>query len=291
MKVIDPSVEFLDDSKVSLKEHLGRCARVCYGKESGNDEHLWNALIKNKHWSMFRHITYYIVIPKVSEIDGILDSIINVFNAAPGFSWATGEDKETIFVINGNWVLDNPETFNKLEPYKVSKTIFIKLYKNKPYIMNMVRYTFKLTTQISTSRELNRVSPNNIAEESTRYVKVGTLCRPHWIYKADVELYETTPYMTEYGTAKENAYANYLEYCADAFINYEHLIKACEVPQEDARGVLPLDTATQVIYTYSVEEWRHMIALRYEGKTGRPHPNAKVIIGMVRDKLKDYEII
>lgn len=29
---------------------------------------------------------------------------------------------------------------------------------------------FKVTTQISTSRELNRVSPNNIAEQSTRYV-------------------------------------------------------------------------------------------------------------------------
>lgn len=33
-----------------------------------------------------------------------------------------------------------------------------------------MRYTFRVTTQISTSRELNRVSPNNIAEQSTRYV-------------------------------------------------------------------------------------------------------------------------
>lgn len=40
----------------------------------------------------------------------------------------------------------------------------------------MLRYTFKVVTQISTSRELNRVSPNNIAEQSTRYVyEDGTL--------------------------------------------------------------------------------------------------------------------
>ena len=41
---------------------------------------------------------------------------------------------------------------------------------------------FRVTTQISTSRELNRVSPINIAEQSTRYVyENGTLCCPHWI--------------------------------------------------------------------------------------------------------------
>lgn len=34
----------------------------------------------------------------------------------------------------------------------------------------MMRYTFCVDTQISTSRELNRVSPNNIAEMSTRYI-------------------------------------------------------------------------------------------------------------------------
>lgn len=46
----------------------------------------------------------------------------------------------------------------------------------------MMRYTFCVDTQISTSRELNRVSPNNIAEKSTRYVyEDGTICRPHWM--------------------------------------------------------------------------------------------------------------
>lgn len=32
---------------------------------------------------------------------------------------------------------------------------------------------------------------------------------------------------------------------------------------QDARGELPLDLATEVVYTYSVSEWRHIIDLRY----------------------------
>ena len=54
---------------------------------------------------------------------------------------------------------------------------------------------------------------------------------------------------------------------------------------EDAREFLPLCTATEVIYTYTVKEWRHIIDLRYYGTTGKPHPNAKIIAGLIRDQL------
>lgn len=37
------------------------------------------------------------------------------------------------------------------------------------------------------------------------------------------------------------------------------------IHRQDARGKLPLDTATRCIYTYSVREWRHIIDLRYYG--------------------------
>lgn len=57
---------------------------------------------------------------------------------------------------------------------------------------------------------------------------------------------------------------------------------------EDARGILPLDTATKVIYTYTVAQWKHIIDLRYYGTTGKPHPNAKLVIGMVRDKINEF---
>lgn len=58
MKIIEPKVELWqqgDDSKA----HVARCARVCYGRETGNDEATIKRLINDKHWSMFRHGTYY----------------------------------------------------------------------------------------------------------------------------------------------------------------------------------------------------------------------------------------
>ena len=62
------------------------------------------------------------------------------------------------------------------------------------------------------------------------------------------------------------------------FINYG-------MNRQDARGILPLDTATKCVYTYSIDEWRRIIDLRYYGTTGKPHPNAKIIAGMIRDQL------
>lgn len=63
--------------------------------------------------------------------------------------------------------------------------------------------------------------------------------------------------------------------------------------RQDARGVLPLDTSTRCIYTYSVREWRHIIDLRYYGTTGKPHPNAKIIADMIRNNLMElgYDFI
>ena len=57
--------------------------------------------------------------------------------------------------------------------------------------------------------------------------------------------------------------------------------------RQDARGVLPIDTATKCAYTYSIDEWRAIINLRYQGTTGTPHPNSKIVAGMIREQLMD----
>lgn len=57
---------------------------------------------------------------------------------------------------------------------------------------------------------------------------------------------------------------------------------------EDARGVLPLDTATKVIYTYSLKEWQHVLDLRLYDKTGKAHPNCHVVMQMVKDKINSF---
>jgi len=61
MKIIEPKVELWRQE--DAKAHVARCARVCYGKETGNDEATVKRLINSKHWSMFRHETVYAMIP------------------------------------------------------------------------------------------------------------------------------------------------------------------------------------------------------------------------------------
>ena len=76
----------------------------------------------------------------------------------------------------------------------------------------------------------------------------------------------------------------YLDSCSDSFKRYKFLIES-GMNRQDARGVLPLDTATKCVYTYSIDEWRKIIDLRYYGTTGKPHPNAKIAAGMIREQL------
>lgn len=60
MKIIEPSVEYRKQGD-NVKAHVAKCARVCYGKVSGNDDVTINTLLKKHHWSMFRHESVYVI--------------------------------------------------------------------------------------------------------------------------------------------------------------------------------------------------------------------------------------
>lgn len=282
MKIIEPKVELWqqgDDSKA----HVARCARVCYGRETGNDEATIKRLINDEHWSMFRHGTYYMI---ANDSDKTLEIIIINYANTIGFSYHY--EKHVYYItVNGNWVLDHKVSFGYISKYIVP----IEDFRNTEIGFHMMRYTFCVDTQISTSRELNRVSPNSIAEKSTRYVyEDGSICRPHWlngycIFK-DIASHYIVYKDEEPDTDINHKVLTYIQSCDDSFTNYKYLVES-GLHRQDARGVLPLDTATRCIYTYSIREWRHIIDLRYYGTTGTPHPNAKIIAGMIRDNLME----
>lgn len=282
MKIIEPKVELWQQGD-DAKAHVARCARVCYGRETGNNQATIKRLIDSEHWSMFRHGTYYII---ANDSDKTLETIVINYANTIGFNYHY--EKHVYYItVNGNWVLDHKTQFSYLSKYIVP----IEDFRNTEIGFNMMRYTFCVDTQISTSRELNRVSPNSIAEKSTRYVyEDGSICRPHWlngyyICKDIVGRYDV------YKDGKRDTDINhkvltYIESCDFSFAKYKYLVEA-GLHRQDARGVLPLDTATRCVYTYSINEWRHIIDLRYYGVTGKPHPNAKIIAGMIRNNLME----
>lgn len=276
MKIIEPKVELWqqgDDSKA----HVARCARVCYGRETGNDKATIKRLINDGHWSMFRHETYYII---ANDSDKTLETIVINYANTIGFSYHY--EKHVYYItVNGNWVLDHKTQFGYLSKYIVP----IEDFRNTEIGFHMMRYTFCVDTQISTSRELNRVSPNSIAEKSTRYVyEDGNICRPHWMTDEEVDYLNNEPIFEEWcNSHKASIYGNS---CNDSFNKYKLLVDI-GMHRQDARGVLPLDTATRCIYTYSVDEWFEIIRKRVYNTTGKSHPNATIICKLIEQELNE----
>ncbi len=283
MKFTEPQVEWWQQT--SLAQHIARVGRICYkakGKqpEEGLTEEEVEAFIQKRdeerckgfwesgHRSMYRHGTCYFFLPNEK---GFPNYIWAYLNASPYIDYATKNHKVWIST-NMQFLLEHKNMMDALNPYNVSEEEFIeKAQKNEcEEAFTLIRMTMVVTTQISTSRELNRTSPNSIAEQSTRYCNLEKkggvqIARPHWHVEGSLwqrMVYGFVCRVCEWG--------------------YNRLLKSGLKPQ-DARGVLPIDTYTVVAYTYTLAEWSHILDLRYHSTTGTPHPNAKIIGEKIRN--------
>lgn len=284
MKIIQPKVELWQQGEDKVA-HVARCARICYKKETGNDSALYGSLERRNHLSMCRHETYYAAVPTYKK-DSIIWQCLAGYMYCPYIKWVTYKNN-TYIITNGNFLRDiakdNPVLFHMIYDNQITPE---EAEQIEPIWEHFMRYTFCVVTQISTSRELNRVSPNNIAEQSTRYVyEDGTICKPHWMTDEEVDYLNNEPIFEEWCNSHKKA-SIFRDSCNDSFNKYKLLVDI-GMQRQDARGVLPIDTATKCAYTYSIDEWRAIINLRYYGTTGAPHPNAKIVAGMIREQLMD----
>lgn len=268
MKLIEPKVELWSELGISPESHIARCARVCYGHEDKApnqeaDEKLVDGLTKRGHYSMFRHSSIY-EMPQVRwQSEYVNSKFVGAVTQYASY--------------NRQYYFEKPMT----KGVEMTPEEFLNVCRTHSELFGIFRLTFCITTQISTSRELNRVSPNNIAERSTRYCTSNSgivICKPHWFNDDHDKTAAFNPVYPE-----QEAVCAWI----DAEEHYLHLLDMGIKP-EDARTALPLDTATKVVYTYPVWKWRAILDLRYYGRTGRPHPNAKLVMGMVRDQINVF---
>lgn len=283
MKFTEPQVEWW--KQTSIVQHIARVGRICYkakGKlpRKGMTEEEVEAFIQKRdeerckgfwesgHRSMYRHGTIYFFMP---HENGLPNYIWAYLNASPYIDYATKNHKVWIST-NMQFLLEHDNMMDALNPYNVSEYEFIE--KAQKYeceeAFTLIRMTMVVTTQISTSRELNRTSPNSIAEQSTRYCNLEKkggvqIARPHWY---------------DGGTRWQRMVYGLV--CRVCEWGYNRLLKSGLKPQ-DARGVLPLDTYTVVAYTYTLADWSHILDLRYHDITGKAHPNAKIIGEKIRN--------
>ena len=277
MKMIIPGVEWWPQKTGT--QQVARVGRICYKSkakqpdeklsEEQKEEFLEEQAVKmvNRFWesghrSMLRHGTLYFFVKNDNKLPRSLWSLLV---ASPYINYAVHEKKVWIST-NMQFLAEHPDILNLLESYQVKEDEFIEKalkYECKKALY-LLRMTMVVTTQISTSRELNRTSPNSISEQSTRYVNLEKkggvqIARPHWLHE---------------GTRWQKFL--YLAGCKIADWLYRRLLKSGMKPQ-DARGILPLDTYTVVAYTYTITEWQHILDLRFRETTGKAHPNAREI--------------
>lgn len=295
MKIIKPSVELLPVNHTieQMWLNMERGARLCYASEPKEDNTWKDAKrfclkhIRAGHVSIGRHGSVYL---KIEDKD-FANKIYNRFYESP-FVLMNYEGDDLYITTN----------------YQFASEIFGDEFIQKHWCNNPIpkneRYTFIVVTQISTSRELNRTSPNNIMEQSTRYVnfyhKGGTICQPWW-FDLFLDKYEDIEanvldntlfvYVNDIGRPWNNTHckilsnkvgyydstaeAHIIKWCRD-FKFYNSQIEYGMQPQ-DARESLPLVTATKVAYSYNIKELIEVVNKRYFGTTGKPHPNAKII--------------
>ena len=277
MKMIIPGVEWWPQKTAA--QQIARVGRICYkskGKkpdenlsEDKKEEFLEEQAVKlaNRFWesghrSMYRHGTLYFFVKNDSKLPKHLWSFLV---ASPYINYVVKERRVWIS-SNMQFFCEHGNILTMLEAYNVKEAEFIEKalkYECKA-ALNLLRMTLVITTQISTSRELNRTSPNSISEQSTRYVNMEKkggvqIARPHWLHE---------------GTKWQKFL--YFTGCKVSDWLYRRLLKSGMKPQ-DARGILPLDTYTVVAYTYTITEWQHILDLRFRETTGKAHPNAKEV--------------
>lgn len=157
-------------------------------------------------------------------------------------------------------------------------TLVMQLVRNGHHAMlEHYSITVRFVVDRGVSHEIVRHRPASYAQESTRYCnyaadkfggEIAVICPPGM---------EPGTAMHDYWrTACEIAEGTYLAFLRDG------------IPPEIARSVLPHALATTVVMTANLREWRHFLALRAVGTTGKPHPQIREVALPLLQTVADW---
>lgn len=299
MKIIKPNVQEITDFEgVNNFYHaVARAARICYASDkTDNDKKLCERLIKQGHYSPFEHAIIYLWNNEVTKCIGekymwlqyiyvgCLDSKYIVRRY-----YGDGIDDYQV-AINGRIIVELAEEFHQHNPDTPTIVIIDGFLEQAKQVVKHITLpeiplpepvfkSFIVDTSIGCTREMNRHHDNfYICEQSTRYVnfskdKFGgeiSVNEPYW-FNNEEDYNKTFPYWDYSIQVAEKQYLDALK---------------AGVPTDIARGILPLDTHTRCIYTATIEEWNHIIQMRYYGTTGKPHGDAKIIAGKILNLIE-----
>lgn len=298
MELIRPSAEIWEQGTTleDVWKHIARCTRVCYQSTPKNDcetdeEFVKRVILRQDsstgklnfdkiHGAMLEHGTVYLTLKTVCPGD----EGYNLYEKYRYNKYSKAIVKQGFVCITTNLrVLYENDWLEDLD------------YVTSPTEYHFKRVTVSFTTNIGVTREFNRHRVNSIAEESTRYCNYHldkfknsiTFALPSWIDINETEIQACRTAEVEsdmYADMRVNMELSdnwntidwYLYALSTSALAYKKLIQLGWKPQQ-AREVLPLATKSQLIHTAFVDDWKHFFALRADGVSGIPHPNAKLV--------------
>ena len=308
MRINNPSFEIWQQGPgiSGVYKQVERVGRVCYKSEdhttADSARPFVERMIKSEHLAMLEHGSVYLLFdikPNDERENG--GERPWEFYATNKFSQCV-ERSGKMYVTTNLRVLAENKRLDDLEAYW-----------SEPLPLHPARVTVHFTTQIGITREFNRHRADSMAEQSTRYcnyskAKFGneiTINIPTWAKHemtgsawsrqlSSGMLKVSGQQFMELARKVADGSATLLDNWVFANIaaekSYMNLIAAGRKPQE-ARVVLPLDTATELVHTAFVSDWKHFFDLRALGTTGQPHPDAKAIALPLLEEFKDRGLL
>lgn len=306
MELVRPSAEIWEQGTTleDMWKHIARCTRVCYQSTPKNDGETDEEFIKRVilrpdfstgelnfdkiHGAMLEHGTIYLEIYCYNGCED--DNYYKIVNYR--------ENKYSIvnnIFYNGESIAKNFAITTNLRVLYENNWLDDLKYICAPTEHHARRVTVSFTTNIGVTREFNRHRVNSIAEESTRYCNYHldkfknsiTFALPSWIDINETEIQACRTAEVEsdmYADMRVNMELSdnwntidwYLYALSTSALAYKKLIQLGWKPQQ-AREILPLATKSQLIHTAFIDDWKHFFALRADGVSGPPHPNAKLV--------------
>ena len=289
MKLIESKVEIIEQEPrlEGIYKQIEKAGRLCYKSEDkiceGSAEKMVENLMKRGHGSPLEHGTVYLTF-KWWQIGKKLKYVFNKYSKIRKFKYVTTNYR---VLVENNWLND-------------------RQYICEPTEHHEKRITVKMNCSIGISREFNRHRVNSICETSTRYCnyakdKFGneiTFVIPEWVKD---KINETTSYNNNDDLARipyadavfdsrmlsNKAISIWLNALTTTESDYMDLINESLKAQE-ARSVLSLDTATEVMYTAYSSDWEHFISLR---TAVGAHPDARILANNLRWLLESNSLI
>lgn len=301
MRLIKQKAELLpwEPGIEGIYKAIEKAGRTCYKSEDkiteGSAKPFVDRMIASNHLAMLEHGTVYLKMPG----QGLLTYTTN-------HNYENYRTNKYSKVVR-RMTYDNPNDVIGIMYAYITTNLRVLVengwlddlkYLCDPTEYHKMRYSFKLTTSIGVTRELNRHRVHSIAEQSTRYCnysknKFGselTFIKPSWFDRRVAVTINGKYIPADAKGDFTQEEARLIESLSNAEASYIYFIKCGWQPQQ-AREILPLCTASEIVHTAFASDWRYFFDLRLFECTGKVHPNMKELAQLMYDEADKQGIL